>query len=628
MTDSTSNQDPHSSLGSRWSWSRPCPWLLSALILMGLGAGSLLVWSLARHEELAALPVHSAWLAAAIGGLVAAGLAFVIHQILHKRRRLELLVANRTAELQRNEARLRLLFDTSPEAYLVLEDGVFSDCNEATLTLLRATRDQIIGRTPLDFSPELQPGGAPSAAAAAERIAEALEAGERRFEWLHRRPDGTEFHADVSLNLLPGDRRSTLLVVWRDITQRKATEAALRSERDLFASGPVIALTRSPSAGAPATYVSDNSLAIFGYEPKDMTDFTSLIHPEDRARVAQTVTASLAQGIDQFAQAYRLRSRAGDYRWCYDVSRIVRGKEGTAISLRGYLVDQTTQKQAEFALENERQRLANILAATHAGIWEWHVQTGVMVCDATWAGILGHTLDELQPISIATWMERAHPEDLPVSNQLLERHFLGERDHYEFDYRMRHKDGRWIWVHNRGRVITREADGRPLLMFGTHLDITARKMAEIELIATNELLEHQTALANQMAAQAEMANQAKSSFLANMSHEIRTPMNGILGMTELILDTPLTPEQEDFARTAYSSAEALLSLLNDLLDFSKIEAGKLTLKRSPSTPASWSTMWSICSAHGSRAAGSSCWSGWPRTCRERRSAIPGAGASC
>jgi len=130
-------------------------------------------------------------------------------------------------------------------------------------------------------------------------------------------------------------------------------------------------------------------------------------------------------------------------------------------------------------LTHERSTLASIIEGTHAGTWEWNVQTGECIFNQHWANIIGYELKELEPISIETWMKFAHPDDLKVSGELLEKHFAGQLDYYECEARLRHKDGHWVWVLDRGKVATWTSDGKPLMMFGTHQDITEQKnMAE------------------------------------------------------------------------------------------------------------------------------------------------------
>jgi diguanylate cyclase (GGDEF)-like protein/PAS domain S-box-containing protein len=144
------------------------------------------------------------------------------------------------------------------------------------------------------------------------------------------------------------------------------------------------------------------------------------------------------------------------------------------------------RKQAERALAESRQRLADIVWGAGVGTWEWNVQTGELRLNERWAEIIGYRLAELEPISIETWERLAYPDDLVCSEQALEEHFSGKNDHYEAELRMRHRAGHWVWVFDRGRVVSRTDTGEPEWVVGTHLDISARKQAERQSI---ELLE-------------------------------------------------------------------------------------------------------------------------------------------
>jgi PAS domain S-box-containing protein len=255
----------------------------------------------------------------------------------------------------------------------------------------------------------------------------------------------------------------------------------------------------------------------------------------------------------------------GHYEYLKTTKNAVKDGEGNIIGVMGIGRDFTEVRANEEFLSLQTKRLHSIIEGTNAGTWEWNIQSGEVVVNERWAQIVGYSLEELSPISIKTWAELAHPDDLPESERLLKLHFDHKLDFYESVSRMKHKEGHWIWVLDRGRVSKWDDEGRALWMSGTHQDITDQILIHEEL--------------ERARLQAEEASSAKSQFLANMSHEIRTPMNAIIGLSELMLQTSLSPQERDRISKIHGASKMLLEIINDILDYSKIEANKLELER-------------------------------------------------
>jgi PAS domain S-box-containing protein len=248
-----------------------------------------------------------------------------------------------------------------------------------------------------------------------------------------------------------------------------------------------------------------------------------------------------------------------DDQWVLTTKMPLRDADGRVIGTFGISRDITKRKRAEQALQQSEERFALAVQGSNDGIWDWDAVTGAVYYSPRFKELLGYADEDPE---FGTFKSRLHPEDRDRVLQLMRDH-LKRRAEYDAEFRLLTRAGDYRWFRARGQAVWNAAD-RATRMAGSISDITDRKWAEQELVEANR------------AAQA--ATRAKSEFLANMSHEIRTPLNGIIGMTELALDTVLTPDQREYLGLVKSSADHLLTVINDVLDFSKIEAGKLDLE--------------------------------------------------
>ncbi|OKH19222.1 PAS domain-containing protein [[Limnothrix rosea] IAM M-220] len=221
------------------------------------------------------------------------------------------------------------------------------------------------------------------------------------------------------------------------------------------------------------------------------------------------------------------------------------------------------RKYAELQFQEASYRLSLATRGAKIGLWDYDVTKDRLIWDAQQYKFYGVSPADFKG-RVKDWTDRVHPEDLPRMCRLFTRAFQGKNiNELESEFRIILPDGETRYLKGNA-IVLRDEEGSATRVLGVNFDITAYKTTEAELLQAKQV--------------AESAAQTKSLFLANMSHEIRTPMNGVVGMLELLHDSPLTEQQRSHLAIAQSSAESLLSLINDILDFSKVEAGKLDLE--------------------------------------------------
>jgi PAS domain S-box-containing protein len=282
------------------------------------------------------------------------------------------------------------------------------------------------------------------------------------------------------------------------------------------------------------------------------------LHPDDREPTRQFWMNSVA-GRHPYDVEYRVRRRDGEYRWFKTRGVPIRDNNGAIVKWFGTCTDITDLRQVEEALRESEERFRGTFENAAVGIAHVDCTGRFLRVNERYCTIVGYAHEELMKRTIR---EITHPDDLSATEPVCWSVLRGELPRREVEQRYVRKDGSLVWV-ELSAALQPSVAGGPDYSISVIQDISERKKMEAELRRAKEA--------------AEAANRAKDEFLANVSHEIRTPMNAILGMTEIVLDSGLTADQQQCLQTAKSAADNLLVIINDLLDFAKIEAGKLEL---------------------------------------------------
>jgi PAS domain S-box-containing protein len=444
---------------------------------------------------------------------------------------------------------------TSP-AFRILQ------ANAAMGALLGTTADQLVGHSFTEFThpDDRAVNEAQYARASAE------ETDGFRFEKRYVRVDGGEVWVDLSVSAVADADGHPRFYIGQalDIGERKAAEAQLELERGRLADAQSLAHLGSWEWDIDRDEMvwSAELCDIFGVahdaHPRTVEAWMAYVHPDDRTALTGDIAATQS-GVDSEG-VYRIMRPDGQMRWLNGRRRALPGPGRRVV---GTTQDITARREAE-----ERRRRAEALLSQALE----HAPTGIAVIgldgrfetvNRALCELTGYGEDELVGRSFAAF---THPDVLQHAAQQRMRLGRGEIDRYDNEEPCLTRSGETVWVQLSVSTVRDDA-GRPGRFIMQVQDITDRRAA------AQALRDSERAALD--------ASAMKSQFLANMSHEIRTPMNGVLGMVDALLHSSLTEEQRRHAETARSSAEALLTIIDDVLDFSKVEAGHLALESTP-----------------------------------------------
>ncbi len=351
--------------------------------------------------------------------------------------------------------------------------------NEALCHNLGYTREELLGMGVPDIDPNF-----PKEAfhAAWEQIKH--QERDSTFETTHRRKDGSLMQVEVKSNYLEYNGQEYLCSFLRDVTDRKQMEENLHRFR-LLVENAVDGIGVASLDGI-ITYANPSYQRMMGYEETLVGTNILDVYNEPAEKMLHLVQHVGEQGSWQGELSYRRKD--GTIFPGVMSAFAIYNEQGEVQNVAGIIRDVSERKQIETHLYESQQQLQFILEGSGDGAWDWNISANTAVLSDRYREMLGYMLEEL-PNEVESWLNLMHPEDQPEVNQRLQEYLAEQSDTYTVEHRLKDKSGVWRWMLSRGKVIERDAEGKPLRMTGTISDIHERKQQEESLRAFQSLIE-------------------------------------------------------------------------------------------------------------------------------------------